>query len=367
MIKLFNVHMPDDAGQALSEVLYSGHIAQGPKVIEFEKLFAKYIGNPNVASVSSCTAGLSMSLILAGVKPGDEVIATPMTCMASNMPIFSMGAKIVWADIDSHTGNIDPLSIRDKITSKTKAILYVHWGGQPADIENINKIALNHGIKTIEDAAHSLGAKYDGKQIGNHGDFVCFSFQAIKHITTGDGGMVAVQNKDDLNRLIRMRWYGLDRRINESVTKWKEDIIEVGFKANMNDLQASLGVSQMRHVSSIVSKHMENSVYYDKQLESINGITTVDRNLKSKTSSWIYTLLLDTEKERDRFSRHMKENGIDCSVVHVRNDEYSIFSEFKSHLPGVDRFCSRMINIPCGWWVSEEDREHIVGTIKKGW
>jgi len=367
MISLFKVHMPSTAQQELGEVLRSGHIAQGPRVLEFERLLSKYVANPNVATVSSCTDGLSMSLILAGVKPGDEVITTPMTCMASNMPIFAMGAKIVWADVDPTTGNIDPSSITKKITNKTKAILYVHWAGQPADIDSINEIARHHDIKTIEDAAHAFGAEYRNQKIGNHGDFVCFSFQAIKHITTGDGGMVATKNTNDLDRLVKMRWYGLDRSFDRSVTKWNTDIDGVGFKANMNDIQATLGISQMKHANSIVAKHQQNSAYYDEHLSDIEGITLIQRDVRSKTAAWIYTLLLDNEKEREKFAEHMIDNGIACNVVHVRNDQYSVFADFKSSLPGVDQFCCRMINIPCGWWISKTERDHITQTIRKGW
>jgi len=370
MIDLFKVHMPPNVEQELSTVLRSGYIAEGVKVKEFENLFAKYIGNQNTLMVNSCTSAITLSLIAAGVVPGDEVIATPMTCMATNLPIHTLGAKIVWADIDPKTGNIDPTSIIKNISKKTKAIIYVHWAGEPSDITAITKIANKHGLKVIEDAAHALGSEYAGKKIGNHGDFVCFSFQAIKHITTGDGGAICLNNcksQKVLDLIRKMRWYGLDRHISTSTDKWKQDIDVVGFKMNMNDITATLGIAQMDHVENIIHMHQKNCEYYDAELMSADGITLTERNSQSHTAAWIYTLLLDSDQERQKFIAHLNSHDIACSVVHVRNDEYSIFQQYKTKLPGVDEFCSRMINIPCGWWVTTKDREHIAKIIREEW
>ena len=295
MINLFKVHMPPNVEQELGVVLRSGYIAEGARVKEFENLFAQYINNPNTLMVNSCTSAITLSLIAAGVMPGDEVIATPMTCMATNLPIHTLGAKIVWADIDPETGNIDPASIRRKISKKTKAIIYVHWAGQPSDIITITNIANEYGLKIIEDAAHALGSEYEGKKIGNHGDFVCFSFQAIKHITTGDGGAICLNNHNSqkmLNLIQKMRWYGLDRSIGCSTDKWKQDIDTAGFKMNMNDITATLGIAQMDCVENIVNMHQKNCEYYDAELASTDGITLVKRNPHSHTAAWIYTLLL---------------------------------------------------------------------------
>lgn len=370
MISMFKVHMPPEAEAAVSKTLRSGYVSEGPRVEEFEKLLASYIGNKRVATINSCTSALELSLIVAGVKPGDEVVTTPMTCMASNMPIHTLGARIVWADVDPTTGNIDPRSVEEKVTGRTKAVLYVHWAGQPADIAAINAVADRHGLRVIEDAAHAFGAEYDGRRIGNHGDFVCFSFQAIKHITTGDGGLVAFNGagaEANYERMFRMRWYGLNRKFNRTVTKWETDIADVGFKMNMNDIAATLGIAQMPHADFIVGRHRENSEFYDRELAGTPGITLIRRDPRTRTAAWLYTLLLDNSLEREKFAAHLVSNKVACNVVHVRNDKYSLFREYAAELPGVDDFCSRMINIPCGWWVSDEDREMIVGIIRQGW
>ena len=206
-IPLFKVHMPKSVQEPLLEILFSGFIGQGPQVEKFEKILAKYIGNPYPLTVNSGTSALQLALRLAGIQLGDEVISTPMTCTATNMPILAAGAKIVWADIDRLTGNISAASIEEKITSKTKAIIAVHWGGYPCDMMAINAVAKKYNIKVIEDGAHAFGAEYMQQKIGNHSDYVMFSFQAIKHITTVDGGVLFVRTKEDYQRGKLLRWY----------------------------------------------------------------------------------------------------------------------------------------------------------------
>lgn len=368
MIPLYRVHMPPEAGTMVTETLYSGYVAEGEKVLEFERQIGAFLGNQHVASVNSCTSALTLSLAMEDVGPGDEVITTPQTCMASNIPIVSARANIVWADINPKTGNMSPEDIERKITSKTAAILYVHWAGQPGDIEEISRIAAKHGIPVIEDAAHALGSEYDGKKIGNHAEYICFSFQAIKHLTTSDGGLIALNGPDRqsrLEKLIKIRWFGLNRKFNRSATKWETDITDVGYKMHMNDVMATIGLSQMPHLRGIIDRHTENAKWFDEHLAGVPGIALIERNPRSKNAAWIYSLLLDGPQEREEFAKSMTESGIAVNVVHVRNDDYSVFKRFKSYLPGVDEFCSRMINIPCGWWVNDEDREYILQSVHK--
>ena len=200
-IPLFKVHMPKDVDKPLLEVLHSGYIGQGPKVEEFEKKLSQFLGTENVLTLNSGTSALHLALRLANVGEGDEVISTPMTCSATNEPILAAGAKIVWADVFPENGLIDPSSIEKKITKKTKAIVGVHWGGMPFQIDEINKIALENNLKVIEDAAHALGAEFNGTKIGSHSDYVCFSFQAIKHLTTVDGGAISCRTTEELSKI----------------------------------------------------------------------------------------------------------------------------------------------------------------------
>lgn len=369
MIPLFKVHMPEEAGEEVSKTLYSGYISEGEKVKAFERELKEYIGCKDILTVNSCTSAITLALAHAGVGRGDDVVTTPMSCVATNMPILSLGAKVVWADVDPMTGNVTPATIEAAITPKTKAICYVHWAGQPADIDGIMKIAKKRNIKVIEDAAHAFGAVYKGRMIGNHADYVCFSFQAIKHITTADGGAIAMNghSESEVNRLLKMRWFGLDRIFARSATKWETDITDIGYKMHMNDVSATIGLSQMPYASFITMSHRSNGEYLDSIVKRVQGIKAVPRLRNTESAHWIYTLLVDDPQQRDAFVKHMNVNGIASNVVHVRNDHYSIFKKFKKRLPGVDHFCARMINIPCGWWLREEDMDAIVKALESKW
>src|SRR5574343_363186 len=197
LIPLFSVNIPKEIDQPLLEVLHSGYIGQGPKVEEFEGLLAKYFGNKNVLSLNNGTAALHLAIRLAGVTDGAEVITTPMTCTATNEPILANGGKIVWADVDPNTGLIDPLDVERKITPKTKLIIGVDWGGTPCDWDRLNAIGKKYGVKVLEDAAHAIGATYKGRKVGTLADYTIFSLQAIKHITTIDGGLLLCRDSQD--------------------------------------------------------------------------------------------------------------------------------------------------------------------------
>tara|TARA_Y100000592_G_scaffold19004_1_gene29074 strand:- start:49936 stop:51027 length:1092 start_codon:yes stop_codon:yes gene_type:complete len=359
MIPLFKVHTPDNVGQELQKVFDSGFISEGEQSDKFEQQFSNYIGNKDTCLVNSCTSALTLSYDLSGVGPGKEVISTPMTCMATNEPIQTMGAKIVWADIDPTTGNIDPESVKKKISKNTAAIVGVHWSGIPFEIDTINQIAKENDIRVIEDAAHALGSRYNGKLIGNHSDYVCFSFQAIKHLTTGDGGAL-VTNVGDAGLIRKLRWFGLDRKYKGS--KWEQDIKRSGYKFHMNNINATVGLCQMPYVNKIVNAHIENGKFYDENINN-KKIIVLKKSDNIVSSSWIYSILV---KNRESLKNYLAKHGISSDVVHVRNDKYSVFSKFQSNdLKGCDEFCSKLLNIPVGWWVSKSEREYIVSVLNE--
>ena len=357
---LFKVHMPESVDQPLLEVLHSGFIGQGAKVDEFEQQLGEYFGNSRVLTLNSGTSGLQLALRLANVGYGDEVISTAMTCTATNMPILAAGAKIIWSDVDPITGLIDPEEIERKITPKTKAIVMVHFGGIPCDIERINQIAQKHGIKTIEDAAHAFGAEYQGKKIGNHSDFVMFSLQAIKHITTVDGGLLLCKQEEDYQRGKLLRWYGIDRAQKRKDFRCEEDVLEYGYKFHMNDIAATIGIEQLKHVDHIVGRHIENQRYYDEVLQGIKGVSLIPKANHLRSSSWLYTLHIE---QRDQFIQWMKGQKVMASRVHERNDRHTAFISSAAHLPKLDRFNTTQVSIPVGWWISDVDREYIVDKV----
>jgi perosamine synthetase len=344
----------------IESILYSGYIAEGEKVREFENQFGRYIDNPYCLSVNSGTAALHIALLLAGVGPGDEVISTPLTAEPTNVAIKLAGAKVVWADVDPCTGLLDPNSVRTRITGKTKAIMLVHYAGMVCNLDEFNKISAEYKIPVIEDAAHALGSKYNGKHVGSNSPFTVFSFQAIKHMTTVDGGVLALRSKSawDAGRL--KRWFGLDK----TKPRLENDITEPGYKYHMNNVNATIGLVQMRYLEEIVAKYIRNGKYYDAQLKGAQGVELLPYYENTEPSYWLYTMKVE---RRDDFVKMMAANGVSASELHLRNDRHSIFAESKTELPHLDEFYKSFVHIPCGWWVTDEDREAVVELIKKGW
>lgn len=359
-IPLFKVFMSSKVMKPLKEVLYSGFVAQGPKVDEFEKQLSIFLDNPYVVTLNSGTTALHLALDLLEVGSGDEVITTPMTCTATNWPILAHNAKIVWADINPDTGNIDPKNIAKMITHKTKAIIAVDWGGYPCDIDSIRKIA--KGIPVIEDAAQSFGALYKGKKVGNAADITCFSFQAIKHLTTVDGGALTVRKKSYYRKAILKRYFGIDRTKRSKDYRIEKDIYDWGYKFHMNDVNATIGLANFKHTEDILKKHRENAWYYITKLKHVPFIQLMQEDKNCLSSYWLFTMKVPNV---EKFSDYMKSHNVMASRVHRRNDTHPVTRPFKRHLPNVDKFTKHMVCIPVGWWVTKKDRKYIVDIIKK--
>lgn len=359
MIPLFKVRMPRAAIESAAMTLGCGYIGQGPRVNEFEERFGKWIGNPLLLTVNSGTSALELALRTAGVGPGDTVISTPMTCLATNAAIRATGADIIWADVDPVSGCMHGADLLRKIRANTKAIVVVHWGGNPVNLDVVQGIANAAGLRIIEDAAHAIGSWFRNKRIGNHSDFICFSFQAIKHLTTVDGGAIAFAHEDEYARAKLLRWYGLPREVGASGSHWLVDVPEVGYKFHMNDVAAAIGIAQMADLESVIETHRENAAYYKAHLPEFASATECPY---AQSSYWLYTLHVHN---RDQFSQSMRTAGIEVSQVHARNDLYSAFASYRVSLEGVDAFYKTMICIPVGWWVTCEDREYIVSQIKR--
>jgi len=390
-IPLFKVFMSDSVTEKVSEVLKSGFIGQGPVVENFEENLKQYFRHDKLVSLNSATSAEHLALHLLkkpnkfllgidgygqyesawpGIENGDEVLTTPLTCTATNWPILANNFNIKWVDVDPKTLNMDLDDLARKITPKTKVIFIVHWGGYPIDLDKLKQIQNQsyrlYGFKPaiIEDCAHAMGSKYKNKYIGTHGNICTFSLQAIKHITSGDGGLLFLPHDDLYKRAKLLRWYGIDRDGNRKDFRCESDISEWGFKFHMNDINASIGNENFKHVDEITGKHKDNAKFYDKELKNVNGIELLERNKDMESSFWIYSILVE---DRDNFQRYMSEKGIATSQVHERNDIHSCVREYKSILPNLDSTIKKVSSIPVGWWVSKEDREYIVDCIKKGW
>tara|TARA_R110000803_G_scaffold36616_4_gene78663 strand:+ start:1623 stop:2768 length:1146 start_codon:yes stop_codon:yes gene_type:complete len=367
---LFKVHVDVSAAMiGIESVLKSGFINEGAQVSEFKKSFQAYTQSKNVTLTNSCTSALTIALKIAGVDNDSEVITTSMTCVATNTPIKHLGGKIIWADIDLQTGNICPKSVEKKITKKTKAVICVNWAGLPCDLKLLQKICNKNNIKLIQDAAHSLGAEVDGKDICHFADMTCYSFQAIKHITCGDGGAIICKDDKDYKLAEKLKWFGLDRDETKDENgewkgqRWEQDIITAGFKFNMNNLAAAIGISQIPHMKSLVDKHRKNAKLYSDLFLKNSEINSLKYPSASSPSFWVYTVLLDEKINRDKVIEALNSVGINAGLVHVPNHPYTCFKDSFVSLHGVDEFAKRQVSLPCGWWLSSEDVNFIAKTL----
>lgn len=375
---LFKVYVPPTAQQRIDEVLKSGYINEGTQVTQLQEKLSALFGTHHLVLVNSCTSAITLALRLAGVRQLDEVITTPMTCVATNTPIVTAGAKIVWADIDDSTGMLSVASVASKITKRTKAVIVVAWAGSPPQLDQLYDLCQKHGVKLILDAAHAFDGRFQGQPFEQYCDYVCYSFQAIKHFTTGDGGALICRSQEDHQRAKALKWFGLDRdRAKDDKGDWKGqqwdvDIVEAGYKFNMNNLTAAIGLSHFdENPLSIVEAHRTNAAAYAEAFSNagckVFPMQQAERSHRTDSSFWTYcvrTPLVDGQ--RDRLLENLNSEGIMAGLVHVPNDEYTAFARYNlgEYLPGTRRFASSQFSLPCGWWLKVEDVLHIAERVK---
>ena len=369
---MFKVHInSEEAMEGLTKVLNSGFFNEGAQVSEFSEKLSKKMGYENIIMTNSCTSALTMALKLSNVGYEDEVVTTSMTCLATNTPILNLGAKVVWADIDPNTGNICPDSVAKKITSKTKAVMCVNWAGLPCDLERLLVICEENNIKLIQDAAHAFGAKYKNKDVSFYADYTCFSFQAIKHMTTGDGGALICKSSEDATRAKKMKWFGLDREGSKDKNgewkgqRWHLDVEEAGYKFNMNNITASIGLTQIKYIDKILTSHKNNAETYNKLFSINSKIKPLVYPKVSEPSFWVYTMILDESIDRDKLLERLNNASIGAGLVHIPNHNYTCFADsFENNtLTGVEYFNNHQISLPCGWWLSKDDIQFIASTM----
>lgn len=356
MIPLFRVFMAPDVVDSVGTVLASGHVAQGPVVAAFERDLEDHFGTP-VVTVNSCTSALHLALHLAGVGPDDEVVTTAQTCLATNIGIVQRGAVPVFVDVDPDTGLIDPEDVRRNVTLRTRAIVAVDWAGHPCDYRALRSF----GVPVIEDAAHAVGTTFEGKHVAaSGGDYVCFSFQAVKHLTTGDGGALSVP-PDQRARAERLRWFGLDRKANVRF-RFEQDVEELGYKYQLNDLAAAVGRSNLPHLSTVIGKHRANATALRSRLEGVPGVQLPRADPRS--SWWLFTIKVD---DPHVFVESMAELGVGCSPVHSRNDRVAALRSacrLSPDLRGLDDFSRHQVSIPVGWWLSSADLDQVAQAVE---
>jgi dTDP-4-amino-4,6-dideoxygalactose transaminase len=353
MISLFKPYIPPETVPGIKSILKSGKITQGIKVDEFEKAFTEFFRVPYPLSLNSGTSALETAYELIGLKPGDEVITTPLTCAATNIPLLRLGCKIVWADIREDTLCICSNSVRSKLTEKTRAIVQVNLGGVDA---NVGK----YHVPVISDSCQALGIF--------NGTYTCCSFQAIKHITTGDGGMLICPDEESYKKGKLMRWFGInrERKIREDWESYRErmmsfDIEIAGTKRHMNDLEATMGIIGLKHYNEVFEHRLKLMLLYKKLLADLDGIYVVDGD---NNVCWLCTVIVN---RRDDFARKLYNAGIECNIVQVRNDIYKIFGGSRADLPVMNALEDKYLSLPLGMHITEEQVEFICSVIKGGW
>jgi perosamine synthetase len=364
-IVLFHPYVPKEAFAEVKDTLNSRWIGQGPKVDKLEKIFEEKFSKKNSAlAVGSGTDALHLAYILAGIKDNDEVITPVFTCTATNIPLLYQRAKIVFADIQPGTLNVDPNHIKELVNEKTKAIVCVHYGGLPCDMDEIRNIAKQYNIPVVEDAAQALGAKYKGETIGSISEFTAFSFQAIKHITTGDGGMITLKDNSLEEKCKRLRWFGIDRSAKQ-LGKWENDIKEIGYKYQMTDLGAAVALASIKHFDEVLEHRQRLLNEYIRGLDGIDGIKVIGADYKDREhAAWICTVMVE---DRKNLQKKLRDYGVESNQVHYRNDRYSIFGGRKYNLPNMDKMEEKYLVLPLHHKVKTRDVKKICEVIKSGW
>ena len=350
-VVMFHPYVTEEMIDGVIDTLKSRWIGQGPKVDLFEEMFAKKFGVQYPVSVNSGTAALSLAYHLADIQPGDEVISPVFTCSATNIALLHQGAKIVWADIDPDTLNPSKLDIEQKITSKTKAIVNVHLSG---NLNDLGKMP----VPVIGDSCQAHLPPLP------HEDYVCYSFQAIKHLTTGDGGMLVVNNEDDYQRAKKLRWFGIDREAKQAAN-WQvykgrsitTDFDEAGWKYQMTDIAAALGIGALKSYNHIMEHHYKIAQIYYEGLRENSNVAIIG-------GTWGFPILV---KDRDSFAKMLLSHGVETNVVQVRNDILSVFGGKRQDLPMMDLVEDDYIYLPLHMFVSEEDAYNICQLIRGGW
>ena len=353
--------------QAVVDVLKSDYLTTGPKVSEFEKRVAEYVGAKYAVAVNSGTAALHIACLAAGIKEGDEVITSPITFAASSNCVLYCGGTPVFADIDD-TYNIDPEEIEKKITDKTKAIIPVHYTGQPCDMDRIEEIAKKHNLIIIEDAAHALGASYKGKKIGSMSHMTCFSFHPVKPITTGEGGMVVTDDDELYKRLMLFRSHGITRDeelMTENQGGWYYQQLELGYNYRITDISCALGLSQMDKLNSFIARRKEIADAYDKAFAGVEGIKIPTRMADCESDWHLYMVKVKPERRQEIFHR-LRQAGIGVNVHYIpvyKHPYYQRNGYDKCCCDQAEKFYAGAISLPIFPGLSVEQQEYVIKTL----
>lgn len=363
-------YIDEDDIQTVVDVLKSDFLTTGPAVKDFEKSVADYVGAKYAVAIANGTAALHAACFAAGISEGDEVITTPITFAASANCVLYCGGKPVFADIKRDTYNIDPEDIRRKITPKTKAIIAVHYAGQPCEMDAIHEIAKEHNLLVIEDAAHALGADYKGKKVGAISDMSTFSFHPVKHITTGEGGMITTDDEELYQKLLLFRSHGITRDktlMTKNEGGWYYQQLDLGYNYRITDIQCALGISQLKKLDRFVERRRELAGKYNAAFENINGIVCPAQK-EGCNSSWHLYVIQTPHGRRKEIYDKLQAAGIHVNVHYIPVYKHPYYQKH-----GYESVCCRqaeqlyenIISLPLYYSLQDEQQEYVIKIIKK--
>ena len=363
---------PEETAEVIA-TLESGWLSTGPRVRRFEEAFAEYTGASYAVALNSCTAGLHLSLLAAGIGPGDEVITTPLTFCATANVIVHTGATPVFADVDPRTGNIDPALVDAVAGPRARAVIPVHYGGLPVDVAGIWRVAARRGLTVVEDAAHCIEGVSDGRKIGVTADFTSFSFYATKNVTTGEGGMVTTESADAAERIRTASLHGMTRAAwsrHQNSRPSRYDVVMPGYKYNMTDLQAAIGLHQLAAVDHNHARRTEICNWYDDAFGDLPVSRFAPAPVGSVHARHLYTVLIDHGHgpSRDDVADHLALAGVSSSVhfqaVHLHTYYRERFGFRRGRFPAAERIADTVLSLPLSPALTDAQVEHVIETFR---
>jgi perosamine synthetase len=364
MIPIFRPSCGQEEIDSVTDTLRSGWWGLGPKTRKFEESFAEYVGTRYCIGMNSATAALHLGLRVLDIAD-KEVITTSMTFVSTNHAILYNGGRPVFADIEPETLNLDPVDIERKLSPKTAAIVVVHYGGHPCDMDAIHALAQQQGIPVLEDAAHACGSSYRGRKIGALSEITCFSFHAVKNLAMGEGGAITTNSDPIAHRLRKLRWVGISKDTwsrAEDVGKysWYYNVEELGFKAHLSDVSAAIGLAQLQKLDRMNDRRREIVAYYNERFQALEWLETPVERDYAHSACHNYVVKLD---DRDRFMAHLADRGIATGMHYIPNHLYDMYQPYATSLPVTERVWKRIVTMPLFPDLTDSEIEHIVDSV----
>ena len=373
MIPVFKPSVDDEEIAAVREVLNSGWIGLGPKTDEFERKFSEYVGAPYAIGTNSGTAALHLALKVLGIGEGDEVILPSLTFVSCAHAVLYCGAVPVFADVYEDTLTMCVEDVQEKLTPRTRAIMPVHYGGHPCDMDPIMEIANDKGAFVVEDAAHACGAEYKGKRIGSIAGLTAFSFHAVKNLTTGEGGMITARSKEIADKLRKLRWLGISKTtwdryrpegdsLSRPAATWYYEVADLGYNFHMSDVAAAIGIVQLKKLNRSNERRRHIARHYD---DSFHGLAGIQIPVEKDYAKSVYHLYVLKVEKRDEFIAHLGKNGVATSVHYMPIHLHPLYRKVSTGtLPVTERIWKKLVTLPMFPDLSDSELNKIVGAVR---